>query len=78
MADTSVQICYFLKDQCINKLFSVTKLPNLINRNTKQYRKPLARSLEHWGIATLFSYYGLVNLKKNTKSKGLPLIFLAL
>ena len=61
------------------KFFSVTKLPNLINNITKQYRKLLARSLEHWGIAALFQYYGLVNIKKNTDSKGLSLLlFLAL
>ena len=53
MTDSSIQfVCYFFKNQCINKLFSVIKLPNLINKNTKQYRKPLAKSLEHWGIAT--------------------------
>ena len=58
MADSSIQICYFFFQRSVykQKLFSVTKLPNnLINKNTKQYRKPLAKSLEHWGgIATLF------------------------
>ena len=41
MADSSIQICYFFQRAVYKqKLFSVTKLPDLINKNTKQYRKP--------------------------------------
>ena len=59
------------------KLFLVTRLPNIINKNTKQYRK-----LKHkaWSIGALLLLLILLfdQFKKNTKSKGLHLLYLAL
>ena len=70
----------FQKSVYKQKLFSVTKLPNLINKNTKQYiqkafgKKPGA--LGHC-YSLLILWFGQLR-KENTKSKGLSLLFLAL
>ena len=63
--------CYFFRDQCINRnFFSVIRLATLINKNTKQYRKPLTWSLEQCGIATLCWYYGLINFEMNIQVRS--------
>ena len=51
------------------KLFSVTKLPNLINKNTKQYRKPLQGT---WSIGHCFSFLIIwfVQFKKTLKVRA--------
>ena len=71
-------LLFFQRSVYKQKLFSVTKQPNLIKKNTKQYKKPLAKKPGALGhcYSLLILWFG--QFKKNTKRKGLSLLFLAL